>query len=149
MAVEVYWLVPERVMYMRVTGVFTVPEIIETHRRNMAMMDTITHDQPIHFIDDNREMTKGPDSLAEVREANRPFTQHPKLGWWVLVDTSMMVRFISSVVGQVTRTRLKSVATWDDVVAFFPRVDTTVPPLPSAPPREGALFRVEIPAEAK
>lgn len=142
MTTEVYWLVPERVIYLRVTGVLTVAEIAETNRRNIALLATITHDLPIHFIDDNREMTKAPTNLGEVRAANKEFAEHPKAGWWVIIDTSRMVRFMTAVVSQINRKSVKATATWEDVVAFFPHVDATLPPLPSAPPTGEPLFRV-------
>lgn len=143
MPTSIYWLLPERVAYLQVTGALTIAEIEASHQFHVKLMDATTHDHPLHFIFDTHLMDKGPSNMFEVRRVNQAFVKHPKVGWVVALEGNPVARFLSSVVAQMGRTPMKSVATWEDALAFLAYIDTTLPSLPNVVPTGEPLVRIE------
>lgn len=147
MPVSIYWLLPERVVYVRIMGVVSIAEMAQTQVFNREILDNTTHEHPVQFIFDSSTMEKGPTNPKDVREANAPFLASPKLGWGVLIETRPIIRFVTTISAQVSRVPLKSVASYAAALDFLRYIDQTLPPLPSEPPlNDVPLTVIEIPA---
>lgn len=49
MATEVSWYYPERVVYVYISGILTIEQIAEGHRRNIELMESVEHRQVPHL----------------------------------------------------------------------------------------------------
>jgi hypothetical protein len=80
---------------------------------------------PVHLIVDVTQMDKGLTNIRSVNSVN-DYMKDPKLGWVVVVGANTVVKFISSIVSQVTRFRLSNANTVADAVAFLKKQDPSL-----------------------
>lgn len=141
MPTSIHWFVPDRVVYVGSNGVVTLEEMTHAQQFNTSLLDATTHELGVHIIFDTRATTKTPTNISEVRKLNQSLVSHPKLGWVIVLEGNTVLRFISSMMAQLSHIHMKPVATWEDALVFLDYIDSTMSPLPSEPPTGEPLAR--------
>jgi len=75
------WIVPNRVVHVKITGAQTLEEIAVRSQEIIRLLDS-SSTQQVHFIYDNSELTQLPSDLRGLKKSVT-WTQHPKVGWVV------------------------------------------------------------------
>ena len=75
------WVIPDRVVHVKITGAQTLEEIAVRSREIIRLLDSSLM-QHVHFIYDNSELTQLPSDLRGLKKSVT-WTQHPKVGWVV------------------------------------------------------------------
>lgn len=131
MTTTLSWLIENRIIYAHFSGIITLEELAEATQLGKEMINNATADIPlIHGIVDNREVTEFPQSMFEVNGILGNFLKLQRLGWILYVtDMHPILKMMSSLVAQVSRTRYRSYATMDEALDFLAYVDTNLPDL--------------------
>ena len=143
MSTQVSWYCPERVVYVYVSGILTIEQIAEGHRRNIELMESVSYAHKLHFIFDSSAMKQGPTNFLEIRRAGREFFAHPRLGWSIGVGDTTLIRFVSSTIAQLTGVKHRGFHYLEQGIEFLQAVDLTLPELSQRYPESEALYTIE------
>lgn len=122
MAVETVWYVEKRVFYQRIFGKLTLNDFIQARDGVLEKLDEGI--APIHCI----VSLLGAESFPSLFEMQKvAFKQeHPAAGWTVMVIDNHLMRFIASLVVQLSTQNFRTVGTLEEAVEFIQKQDATV-----------------------
>lgn len=130
MPTEIYWKMPQRVVYVRNYGHMTVPDIRDSIEQMRAYYETGT--PLVHTILDVGDVTSYP-NLLELRHGLN-LERSSQQGWTIFVGAEGVARFICSVLAQLAGDRFRMFDTVDTAVTFLHEMDETLSaPVPSQP----------------
>lgn len=130
MPYEVGWLVPRRVVAVRVTGDLVLPEIELGSREVIALLDS--SEAPAHIVIDISRMKSYPVRVSTLVDSST-YLRHPHVGWLVIYGVSNFVlEVVISTLGKLARVRLRKAASQAEAFQFLARQDPTVSGLLSA-----------------
>jgi hypothetical protein len=129
------------VLWARYSGIVTISELQDCYQYAARLADTESAPPSIHYVGDAREYYRGIGSLTELQKVSRVLTEHPLMGWGIIITENTFVRFLVSVGGYTVRkTRIRTAKSPEDARNFLQETDSTLPsPLPDAPPSDGPL----------
>jgi hypothetical protein len=124
MSYELKWYVPQRVVFVDNHDSLTVEQLgnfVADITRDFLDHGT----PPIHVISDLTKMSTFPTQLGQVNTMAKDFMGHPNMGALILINTSNnpLVRFIGSVVSQITGVEFYIVKNFEDAVERLKRLD--------------------------
>jgi hypothetical protein len=123
MPVETRWLIEKRVCYQRVFGDTTLEDVIQTIEAAEHWASEGV--PPVHFIVDVAEVKTYP-PLMNMLRVLRP-TSFPNVAWSVLVVRHPQLRFIATMLTQLTGKRYHTVATVEAALQFLASQDISLP----------------------
>ena len=125
MAYELSWVVPMRIIMIKLEGEVSLEEmthmIDETHTMLNAGM------APVHVIIDAAELSNKPVNFQQINQVSASI-RNPAVGWWVMVNAGKMVGFTASVLSKLVGVKLKTAATIKEARTILERVDLTLEP---------------------
>jgi hypothetical protein len=119
MPVEVSWLHPERITFIRLYGVVSLNEIKDLVDEVQDRLNNA--EAPIHFITDISGIGRYEIGLSQLRSLFAPL--HRSSGWTVIYGSNKIIRFFASVLFQLYRGKLYFVDTYDEALAYILQVD--------------------------
>jgi hypothetical protein len=126
------WYIEKRIIHDRVSGVFTLDDWRIVHEYNIEQLKVGI--APIHIIIDTRRVEKFDFTLQDFQMVlGKP--KEPAMGWFILVGTDTMARFLASFATQLVKTNGRMFSTLEEAVAFLQEVDVTLQK-PAVKPRE-------------
>jgi hypothetical protein len=128
MPIEIYWEIPQRVLYLRYSGHMTVQDIRDSIDQ---MREHFEDGLPlVHVILDIGEVTGYP-NLAELRHGLN-YERSPKQGWTMFVGAEGIARFISSVLAQLAGNRFRMFDKAEHAMIFLNEMDETLQEQPAS-----------------
>lgn len=129
MAIEVYWLVPDHVGYLKFIGDITIEELRDAANFWYDVLES-TDSQLVHALHDGTPATSLPKNLNQVRAATNDALTHEHSGWTVSVGIGdSFMRFIALMVGKLTRMRQRILKDLDEGLVFLSEADESLPDL--------------------
>lgn len=124
MSYEIKWYVPQRVIFVDNHDSLTADQL-KNFVADITSGFLDGNEGPIHVISDLTKMSTFPTQLGQVNTMAKDFMGHPNMGALVLINTSNnpLVRFIGSVVSQITGVEFYIVKDFDDAVERLKRLD--------------------------
>ena len=127
MAVELSWLVENKVMYMYGHGINTMDDLRQLDSAAVKFIEQ-SPEPLVHGIIDLRHLEKTP-SLFEQRDVWH-YPQHSHSGWQIYVGSNDPVqRVMMYLISQLTKARYRQFATIEEGLAFLQDIDPTLPDL--------------------
>jgi len=129
MPFEQQWIIPNHVVFVKLSGILTVEEIGASFEMSMDFVDEHLGENPIHFLHDWTELEIFPTSLALIkRSTNRKLKDRSKLGWVVAYSSDQfMLRFISDIVFRIFQVHFRMVENLDQAQMLLQNIDPTLP----------------------
>ncbi len=143
MTTQVYWYCPQRIIYVQIYGVLTIEQVAEGHRHNIELMESVPHQDKIHFIFDSSNMQHGPTNFLEIRRAGREFYRHDRLGWSIGVGDSTLIRFVSSTIAQFSNINYRAFHYLEEGIQFLQETDSSLPELELNGPTGEILYTLD------
>jgi hypothetical protein len=123
MAYEVSWYQPKRVIYLQVSGAFTIKEL---ERAAVFIGDGIRNSAvPVHLIVDVRAVKSIPTNVLEIKTIN-DYLGHDKMGWLIIVGAHSLVNMIAVVISQLMKTQYRNFKQLDAALQFLMEEDEGV-----------------------
>lgn len=132
----VEWLIADRVICVRYA--VTLRQFDERDRRILAMLESITHDLPVHVIIDHtglddaefRTLTATLQAYIARRGRPHPITSHPNFGAVAVISpVAKVIDFSNKVLSRVYDYRSGRFECVEDGLAFLRTCDPSLPPL--------------------
>ena len=127
MSYEIEWLVPERVMYVRLASTYnfkTFPQM----RHDMRT----TRDQGVplvHSIIDARNVENLDAGPADLKSLFERVESSDKRGWTLILISNRFFKFLGAIAMQFAKLRYRDFFNADDALAFLSKNDDTLPAL--------------------
>jgi len=127
MAIEIDWLLKDRVILLHFEGEITIPLLKQASDDTKILLDECSTPL-IHSIIDGTGITKYSRNILQLREASQHLFSHPRYGWLVIYGTKdNLSHFFVNMVTEFFRVKMKMVDTRQDAVDFLKSVDNTLP----------------------
>lgn len=120
MPYELNWGMENRVISLRMWDQITMDEIDTISPQLMEMLNTGT--PPVHLVADYTAVSGMPFSLQHSQSAV-DVQAHPHIGWVMTVTQNPRMRFITSILLQITSMWMRQFANVDEAHAFLRQVD--------------------------
>ena len=129
MSEQVSWLIPKRVILQRMPGAYNGEEAAAVFSTIRAYLDE-SDELLVHVLVDMTENTSMPMNIRDAQPLVKEIFSHPRIGWTVIYGMrNPAMRFLSSVVSQVSRVRFRNVATREEAIQHLEAVVHGLPPL--------------------
>jgi hypothetical protein len=123
MTYEVSWYQPKRVIYLQVSGAFTIREL---ERAAVFIGEGVRSSVvPVHLIVDVREVKTIPTNVLEIKTIN-DYLGHDKMGWLIIVGAHSLVNMIAVVISQLMKTQYRNFKQLDAALQFLMEEDEGV-----------------------
>jgi hypothetical protein len=120
------WLIPNRVIYFKVTGIVTSEELPLTDATVLKMIEQ--SDAPkVHILFDDTELDRMP-GISEMLTLK--YIRHERTGWIVTPQRNSFIRFVGSVVGQTAGLKFRFVDSLESGLQTLKKVDQSLPDVP-------------------
>jgi hypothetical protein len=125
---DMHWYIPERVVYVRETGVLHLKEVRASNEKARGYLGRSPH--PIHFLIDHTKLEEAPKSLSAL-VSNLDTFRHPNMGWLVVFghDNNRFFRALGRFITQFFGVNMREVDTLDQALMFLIELDDTLEPL--------------------
>jgi hypothetical protein len=123
MSENIYWIVPQKVLYFAPVAHATTEKVIEDNQTLEHHLDETTN--TVHLIIDSRQLKRIPISLARVRQMNT-FFERKNLGWIVVIEGDMFAKFITRILANLMPHRIKFVSNMNAAEHYLTTVDSTI-----------------------
>lgn len=111
------WIVPERLIYIRTSGVVTLDDMLGNQQ---LIYGEIDEDGPTyHTITDLTEIEKFALGIPQIRELYVNTYVSKNYGWTVTVQPNSLQRFFASLASQFNQVESKQVSTFEEGLAFL------------------------------
>lgn len=124
MAYKLGWYVPERVIYIRLEGTFTVDDLAQISDALIKMLDS---GKPlVHILRDERNITSTPRNLQRARDVMR-VGNHRAIGWVVATgNTNAMLQFLMGMMASFFGLNYRHFRTIEAGIAFLQARDPSI-----------------------
>jgi hypothetical protein len=130
MPIKIAWLLPQRVLYVRVLGGQFTGESLR-HMLSDVEQQAHTAAQPVHVIFNGRDTADCYDDLPGTLARVQQYFASPAIGLNFIITDQWLKRYmIALLLLPSYRARLKVFETVPLALTFLQRVDATLPPLP-------------------
>jgi hypothetical protein len=126
MPYSIEWYIPDRLIYITVTGKITVADLKALDDTMWTMIESGR--PPVHVLTDVTELEYVPGRLVDLRDLYYRLDTSA-MGWNLVVTENRTVRLISSVIGRFRRIRLRTFKTRRAALAFLQNQDSSLPKL--------------------
>jgi len=122
MPINVSWMQPNRVVFVRFHGVVLLEDVKEQFRQTQACVNEGI--APVHFFIDTADVEKYDLTLMQIRTLFPP--QDPKIGWTVVYGQSKITRFFASIMLQLIKGKFHFVESYEEALTFIAHVDESL-----------------------
>ena len=123
MPFEISWYREGRIVGLRYYGNITLDDLKAATKAFADYVEKGT--PPVHSLADVREVNKYPVNLHQIAAAiNRGDPN--RVGWTVIVTSSTPIRFISTAIGNLIRSKVRAFATLEAALDYLREVDPTL-----------------------
>lgn len=120
MPYEISWYAPPHVLFVSITGDMDIPSIRALSENLLAELKQGT--PPVHILTDVTHMGRYPGNVTEFRNAMQMLTG--RFDSNILIGrSSPMLKFIASVISQVSRYELRMVSSLDEALDALSKID--------------------------
>jgi hypothetical protein len=123
MSENIYWIVPQKVLYFAPVAHATTEKVIEDNQTLERYLDETS--ATVHLIIDSRQLKRIPISLARVRQMNT-FFERKNLGWIVVIEGDTFAKFITRILANLMPHRIKFVADMSAAERYLTTIDHTI-----------------------
>lgn len=123
MPYELNWRIENRVIWLRVWDVVTMDEINTISPQIMEMLNAGS--APVHLLADYTDVTRMPFSLQHSQKAV-DVQAHPHIGWVMTITNNQRMRFITTILLQITSMWMRQFAKVDEALEFLQHVDDSL-----------------------
>jgi len=127
MPVRILWYFPDYVVNAQMWGEFTFEELSIGSQETAELIRK--GQAPVHDIIDMRYIEKYPLDVKQIFNAT-PVFREPNLGWVLLISDDRVVRFLTHMVLQLHKTRVRYCSTPAEALAFLREIDERLGELP-------------------
>jgi hypothetical protein len=121
------WLIPQRVVMVRLENGISVQEWGEVQEATMRYIET--GQPPVHTIFDASAVKTGVANINQIKSVSglKPI-QHPNIGWYIILQGSVVIRFFASLAIQTISpdVQFTTVGTVQDALDVLRRNDTSL-----------------------
>lgn len=121
---RIEWRLPGRILSYHLYGDITLEELYEVSRRTRTLVRT-EGVAPVHSIVDLHGVGKYPLKLHELRGIMNT-DEHAMMGWCLIIAPNALLRFMSSMLVQMTHVRYRLVETAEEAEHFLAERDVTL-----------------------
>lgn len=121
---HVKWLIPNRVIYVKIAGDYHLETVKQVVAAATPMVDSGT--APVHVVWDMTEITKMPTDIREPISQLQNLRDHPNGGWITMIANSVMIRFAGQIASRLLGANYRSVSTFDEAIQTLSRIDLTI-----------------------
>ncbi|MEZ4669996.1 MAG: hypothetical protein R3E39_18995 [Anaerolineae bacterium] len=122
MPFQISWYIEKRVILAQFLGDITLQEAEEASAK-VATLVEFGEGPLVHLIADASGMQKFPTQLSLLNGGASQHLRNPKLGWTIVIGSNGMIRFVSSIMTQVTRVRFRMLPSIEQGIAFLAEQD--------------------------
>lgn len=113
---EVSWLIPQRLIRVRMVGVMTVADVAAISEAIKVLV--IAGQPPVHLISDMRDLQSFPTNLKELSKVlDKKLAE--RTGWVVLISTNIILRFTSSMLAQFGGSKTRVFSDHQEAIVFL------------------------------
>jgi len=125
MSIETSWLVENEVMVVKMSGTLTLDDM---RKGTVTSLDALEHaTSKVHQIIDLSEVKSLPNNIAEFGKLAQPANEHPMMGWVIVHGIqNKLIKFIATMTGHVSKTKLKVVDSRQEAIDVLKRLDITL-----------------------
>lgn len=121
MPYTIEWHTPAVVIALKLDGAIELDEIKTANAEIIQMLDSV--DRSItHLIADFSTATLFQTTVTDLHDT-LTYLQHANIGWTALITDDRLMKFMTSIVSQMTQAHLRSFETFADAVEFIAYVD--------------------------
>ena len=118
------WYQPNRIVLLKVEGLFTIVETRSLLAATLPYFADTT--QLVHFLVDTRTLQRI-ENIPAALKAVQSGPTHPNMGWMIVVGRmNPMVKFVLDFVGLLTKSRYRRFDTMPEGLSFLKEIDGTV-----------------------
>ena len=121
MPYKIEWQTPTVVISLKLEGVVTLTELRAFNAEIINMIDSVDRTLT-HLIADFSDATLLPTKVADLRNT-LTYLQHENIGWTALITNDQLMRFVTSIVSQMSQARFRSFESFEDALEFIDYVD--------------------------
>jgi hypothetical protein len=123
MAIDAGWYQDKRIVFGHFVGDLSTEDLINWGKLAESYIEAGI--APVHLVVDIRQMGKFPQQVTLLMSA-LTYLRNPKLGWNVIVGTSMIVGVLAQIVASITSTKYRNAPSLEDALDYLQRVDSTL-----------------------
>jgi len=125
MPIEHSWLVEGKVILIEMSGELSLEELQASAAQSLDALNQAN--ETLHQIIDFTHASSLANNLSDLSKLSRPVNEHPLLGWVVMYGIqNKLIKFLTTMTGQLTNSKLKSVDTREDATAFLQHVEPLI-----------------------
>ena len=124
MPIDVYKVIDDKLIYMNFSGDMTLLELERMVTVLLEIIESAEDTMCIHYIRDTGDVTDFPRNIPKVSKIIQQVRSNPKMGWTITVNIpNAFLKYLTTFIGKLTRSREKSVDTLDEALEFLRDVD--------------------------
>jgi len=123
MTQESSWYIPNRVVYLNLSGDISMDDAIDMGKTNLDFLNA--GEPPVHFIIDATEIGSAPLRLSLATEASS-WVKHDNIGWVVIVGMSGFPKFLLTVIHNTLRFKMGNANSIPEAVEWLTKNDATL-----------------------
>ncbi|MCI0710426.1 MAG: hypothetical protein L0154_09720 [Chloroflexi bacterium] len=123
MAYQVSWLVPQRVIFVRVTATLTRDDIVAMNQDYFHLLDEGV--APVHMLVDANQLDK-----LDIKVKDIPsllMQDDARFGWNFIVTPNRFIGFLSNLAAHLTGSKYKTMDKLDEALQVLVRLDSSLP----------------------
>lgn len=125
MAHTTEWYLENRIILTEFSETLTIEGLVAN---DSVILDMVQGGQaPVHLVIDVRQLDEFPTNISKIRNSARRYLMLDNMGWMVVVGfDNPIIRFLSSVITQMTDINMIQVDDLDEAMARLQKVDLTL-----------------------
>jgi hypothetical protein len=125
MPYEITWIRENRIVCLRVWGVFSEQELVASSGEMREALSSGT--APVHVVCNASEIIDYPKNIRVVKEGAQLYFSHPSMGWFMFLGFDKpIMRFFSNTIMQLLMRNFKHARSMEEVMSILCNVDSTV-----------------------
>lgn len=122
MPYTIEWHTPSVIIALHLTGDITLTDIQAFNTDVITMLDSVDC-ALAHVIADFSDANLLPTKVTDLRDT-LTYLQHEHIGWTAVITHNQLMKFLTSIVSQMSQARFRSFETFTDAVEFIAYVDS-------------------------
>ena len=123
MASSMEWMIPHRVLLLRITGDVSSDEVRQIAGSVEKWIDN--GHAPVHLMIDTTQMGRFPVSVTQIHGYSR-WLYHPKTGYVVLLNPIQLIAFLTTIITGMAHVQFKIAETEQEALQILYKVDDTL-----------------------
>lgn len=125
MSISTRWLVPERIIYSRMSDTITLDDLQMVNSTTQKML--AEGHAPVHHLVDVGAVEHFPRDLSRIRTIILD-NDNTSLGWTVMIGSNRLLRFMATILTHTVSARFGYVSALDEAIVHLAKRDATISP---------------------